>query len=210
VAGKTRHRGSKGRRERRRDSDDQFLDEAEGLIAACGEILVNDAEPEQSGSVLFSQGVIPTTGANATGGAIPDRFARRDPVPISSSARCVRSTMIKRLDTLDVATTGLADAASVYEKNFGFTVTRSADGKSASVKVGGAEIRLVAGASIDSSGEGMIGLWLEADDVDRVIADFRAAGLDAGTIQIESGRRILAIDPKLANQVPLFIFDRRG
>ena len=117
--------------------------------------------------------------------------------------------MIKRFDTLDVATADLADAASIYEKNFGFSVKRSADGKSAAVKVGGAEIRLVAGASIDAS-EGMIGLWLEADDVDQVIADFRAAGLDAGAIRKESGRRILTIAPKLANQVPLFIFDRKA
>jgi hypothetical protein len=28
-------------------------------------------------------------------------------------------------------------------------------------------------------------------------------------IRIESGRRILEVDPKLANQVPLFIFDRK-
>ena len=109
--------------------------------------------------------------------------------------------MIKRLDTLDVATADLADTASIYEKNFGFAVARSADGKSASVKVGGAEIRLVAIPTIDSAAEGMIGLWLEADDVNQVIADFRAAGLDAGAIRIESGRRILTIDPKIANQV---------
>ena len=56
----------------------------------------------------------------------------------------------------------------------------------------------------------MVGLWLEADDVDQVIADFRAAGLDAGAIRRESGRRILTIDPKLANQVPRFIFDRKA
>jgi predicted enzyme related to lactoylglutathione lyase len=116
--------------------------------------------------------------------------------------------MIKRLDTLEVATTDLADAASIYEKNFGFRVTHSADGKSATVKVGGAEIRLVTGA-IDASSEGMVGLWLEADDVDQVVANFHIAGLDAGMIQIESGRRILTIDPKLTNQVPLFIFDRK-
>ncbi len=116
--------------------------------------------------------------------------------------------MIKRLDTLEVATSDLADASSIYAKNFGFAVTRSADGKSASVKVGGAEIRLVAGA-IESSSEGMIGLWLEAEDVEQVVASFHMAGLDAGAIQIESGRRILAIDPKFANQVPLYIFDRK-
>ena len=117
--------------------------------------------------------------------------------------------MIKRLDTLEVATADLADASSIYEKNFGFSVVKSADGKSASVKVGGAEIRLVTGGAIDSSSEGMIGLWLEAEDVDQVVANFHIAGLDAGTIEIESGRRILTIDPKFANQVPLFIFDRK-
>jgi hypothetical protein len=120
------------------------------------------------------------------------------------------SNMIKRLDTLEVATADLADATSIYEKNFGFAVSRSADGKSASVKVGGAEIRMVGAPAIDASSEGMTGLWLEAEDVDQVIANFRAAGLDAGAIRIEPGRRILTIDPKLANQVPLFIFDRKA
>jgi Glyoxalase/Bleomycin resistance protein/Dioxygenase superfamily len=118
--------------------------------------------------------------------------------------------MIKRVDTLEVAAVDLADAASIYENNFGFAVARSADGNSASVKIGGAQIRLVAAAAIDSSSEGMTGLWLEAEDVDQVIADFRAAGLDAGTIRTEGSRRILTIDPKLSNQVPLFIFDRKG
>ena len=117
--------------------------------------------------------------------------------------------MIKRLDTLEVATSDLADAASIYQKNFGFTVTRSPDGKSALVKVGAAEIRLIASA-IESSAEGMTALWLEADDVEQVVAALHLAGLDAGAINVESGRRILAIDPKFANQVPLFIFDRKA
>jgi hypothetical protein len=117
--------------------------------------------------------------------------------------------MIKRLDRLDITTAALADAASIYEKNFGFAVAQAADGKSASVKIGGAEIRLVGGAAAASS-EGMIGLWLEAEDVEQVVAEFRAAGLDAGAIRLETGRRILTIDPRLANQVPLFIFDRKA
>src|SRR5271168_3767028 len=118
----------------------------------------------------------------------------------SNPAPSLFSKVIKRLDALEVATADLADASSIYQKNFGFAVSRSADGKSASVKVGGAEIRLVGAPTIDASSEGMTGLWLEAENVDQVIADFRAAGLDAGAIRIESGRRILAIDPKLANQ----------
>jgi predicted enzyme related to lactoylglutathione lyase len=125
------------------------------------------------------------------------------------SGSVVSVTMIKRLDKLEIATADLADAASIYEKNFGFSVVKSDDGKSAAMRVGGAEIRLVTGASINSSNEGMIGLWLEAEDVDQVVANFHIAGLDAGMIAIESGRRILTIDPKLTNQVPLFIFDRK-
>ena len=117
--------------------------------------------------------------------------------------------MIKRLDTLEIATSDLTDASSIYAKNFGFSVIQPEDGRSASAKVGGAEIRLVTGGAIDSSNEGMIGLWLEAEDVDQVVANFHIAGLDAGMIQIEGGRRILTIDPKLTNQVPLFIFDRK-
>ena len=120
--------------------------------------------------------------------------------------------MIKRFDRLDVATSDLDDAASIYEKNFGFKVTRS--GENASVSIGGAEIRLASGATagdaIKANGEGMFGVWLEADDVDQVVASLKKAGVDAGAIKKEAGRRIVSIDPKRANQVPLFIFDRKG
>src|ERR1700680_747465 len=99
---------------------------------------------------------------------------RRNPAPFFFSSRgAIRfAAMIKRLDKLEVATADLADASSIYQKNFGFSVTPSEDGKSASMKVGGAEIRLVTGATIDSSNEGMIGLWLEAGDIDQVVANF--------------------------------------
>jgi predicted enzyme related to lactoylglutathione lyase len=120
--------------------------------------------------------------------------------------------MIKRLDRLDVATSDLGDVASIYEKNFGFKATRS--GEHASVTIGGAEIRLASGAAaaeaIKANGEGMFALWLEADDVDEVVASLKNAGIAMGSIKKEAGRRILAIDPKIANQVPLFIFDRKG
>ncbi len=73
---------------------------------------------------------------------------RSDPAPFFFGTIALNEigfpTMIKRLDKLEVATADLADAASIYERNFGFSVSRAADGKSASVKVGGAEIRLVA------------------------------------------------------------------
>jgi len=120
---------------------------------------------------------------------------------------------LKRLDRLDVATSDLADAASIYEKNFGFAVTRDAAGNLVTVKVGGAEIRLVAGesvaAQIAANGEGMYALWLEAEDLDAVAAALRKAGIDPGATKEEAGRRVLGIDPKFANQVPLYIFDRK-
>jgi predicted enzyme related to lactoylglutathione lyase len=120
--------------------------------------------------------------------------------------------MIKRLDRLEVATSDLNDAASIYEKNFGFKVTRS--GEHASVTIGGAEIRLASGATaadaLKANGEGMFALWLEADDVDQVAASLKQAGIATGAIRREAGQRILAVDPKVANQVPLFIFDRKG
>ena len=120
--------------------------------------------------------------------------------------------MIKRFDRIDVATTDLNDAASIYEKNFGFKVTRA--GEHASVSIGGAEIRLASGASvadaIKANGEGMFAIWLEADDLDQVVTSLKRAGIAAGAITEDGGRRVLAIDPKIANQVPLFIFDRKG
>ncbi len=120
--------------------------------------------------------------------------------------------MIKRFDRIDVATSDLNDAASIYEKNFGFKVTRS--GENASVTIGGAEIRLASGASaadaIQANGEGMFAIWLEADNLDQVIASLKMAGIATDAIKKDAGRRTLAIDPKIANQVPLFIFDRRG
>ncbi len=120
---------------------------------------------------------------------------------------------IKRLDRLDVATADLADAASIYQKNFGFTVSRT-EGGLATVKVGDAEIRLTSGesvaAQITANGEGMYALWLEADDIDAVATALRKGGIDPGAIRIEPGRRVLAIDPKFANQVPLYIFDRNA
>jgi predicted enzyme related to lactoylglutathione lyase len=120
---------------------------------------------------------------------------------------------MKRLDRLDVATTDLADAASIYEKNFGFAVSRDTAGNLATVKVGDAEIRLAAGesvsAQISANGEGMYALWLEAEDLDAVAAALRKAGIAPGAITIEANRRVLSIDPKQANQVPLYIFDRK-
>jgi hypothetical protein len=80
--------------------------------------------------------------------------------------------------------------------------------------VGGAEIRLVGGAaaaaSIALNGEGLAGLWLEAEDVEQFAAALRKAGIEPPAPKAIQGRRVIALDPRIADQVPLFIFDRKA
>ena len=120
---------------------------------------------------------------------------------------------LKRLDALDVATTDSGGAAGIYQRNFGFKLTRRAP-DTAVLAIGGAEIHLKSGAEVAaplaSSGEGMAALWLEADDVDQVAHRLSDAGYKFEPIKVSEGRRILAIDPSSASQVPLFIFDRKS
>jgi predicted enzyme related to lactoylglutathione lyase len=121
--------------------------------------------------------------------------------------------LLKRFDTLEVATADLEDAVKTYRQNFGFELRPGSATDSATLRVGGAEIRLVAGAAaaatIAATGEGLSGLWLEAEDVGQVVAALKAAGIDTPPARIEGDRRVLALEPKIANQVPLFIFDRQ-
>ncbi len=118
---------------------------------------------------------------------------------------------LKRLDHLDVATADLADAASVYERNFAFTVARQSDG-TATIRIGESQIRLVSGhaaaEALAKTGEGMFGLWLEAEDVNEVASALQRARVRF-ELRTEPGRRILVVDPAGANQVPLFIFDQQ-
>jgi predicted enzyme related to lactoylglutathione lyase len=121
--------------------------------------------------------------------------------------------MIKRFDRLVIATTDLADAVSIYQKNFDFTVRSSANRDEATIEVGDSQIRLRTGAAVaevvSSSGEGLAGIWLEADDVVQVAEKLKNANVAVGPIRTEGDRRILTVDPSAANMVPLFIFDRR-
>lgn len=121
--------------------------------------------------------------------------------------------MIKRLDRLDVATTDLPATASLYEKNFGFKVAQGPGADCATVTVGGAEIRLTAGVAaadaLTTIGEGMFGLWLEAEDLDQAVAALKKAGVTLGAIRRTEGRRAVAVDPDCANKVPLYLFDRK-
>jgi hypothetical protein len=120
--------------------------------------------------------------------------------------------MIKRFDRLDVATADLADANRVYSHNFGFSVRPGGD-DAATIVIGDAEIRLRAGAAVTdviaAGGEGLAAIWLEADDVDLVAAALRRAGVSFAPVRQEGERRVLAVDATYANQVALYIFDRR-
>jgi predicted enzyme related to lactoylglutathione lyase len=121
--------------------------------------------------------------------------------------------MIKRFAQLNIATLDLADAAATYEKNFGFKVTPASETGEATITLAGAQLRLQSGPAvadlISSSGEGLAAIWLEAEDVDQIAGALHNAGLATSAIRSEAGRRILQVDPKSANLVPLFIFDRK-
>jgi hypothetical protein len=114
---------------------------------------------------------------------------------------------IKRLERLDVSTADVNDAASVYRRNFDLGVTVAPDTGCATVRIGDAEINLIPG---DPQAEGMSGVWLEADDVDAICAALSKSGYGFKPMHVAGHRRIVEVEPKSANQVPLFIFDRKG
>jgi hypothetical protein len=121
--------------------------------------------------------------------------------------------IIKRFERLDIATSDLADAISIYEKNFDFTVKRASTGDEATIELGPSQLRLRADAGvadlISSFGEGLAAIWLEADDVAQVALALTNANIVVSPLRVEGDKRILEVAPASANMVPLFIFDRR-
>jgi hypothetical protein len=115
---------------------------------------------------------------------------------------------IKRLDSLEVSTTDLNDAVATYQRNFDLAVKVTPGGGSAKVSIGSAEINVIA-AEPEGQAEGMSGVWLEADDVDAVCAALSKSGYAFKPIRVAGARRIVEVDPQSANQVPLYIFDRK-
>lgn len=120
--------------------------------------------------------------------------------------------MIKRFDRLDIATSDLAGAASIYEKNFDFSVQPAGTSEEAVIQLGDAQIRLQSGTAVAgllaSFGEGLAAVWLETDDVDKVAEMLKKANVAASPIRVEANRRLLAVNPESANMVPLFIFEK--
>lgn len=123
----------------------------------------------------------------------------------------MKEMLIKRFDTLDIATTELGETAGTYARNFNLAPALR-EGDDATIEIGNAQIRLRSGAAVGdliaASGEGLAAIWLEADDVAQVAAALTRARIPFAPVRREGARRVLAIDPSAANQVPLFIFDR--
>lgn len=121
---------------------------------------------------------------------------------------------IKRLDRVEIATTDLNDASALYQRNFGLKLRQAPDGETAVLAIGDAEIRLISGSSaaaaLAASGEGMAALWLEVDDTQAAASAIERAGFKSAPVRKEGGRRVLALDPAVSSQVPLFIFDRKN
>jgi hypothetical protein len=61
---------------------------------------------------------------------------------------------------------------------------------------------------ISASGEGLAGVWLEAEDLEKVAEKLKAANIAISPILVEGDRRFVEVNPRSANMVPLFIFDR--
>jgi predicted enzyme related to lactoylglutathione lyase len=121
---------------------------------------------------------------------------------------------LKRLDTLEIATSDLKEALETYRGNFGLTPRRLIENETAFLTIGDSEIRLKGGVGaadgFSSSGDAMAAVYLEAEDVDEIAAALMKAGYAECSVRTEHGRRVLTIDPKVANRVALFIFDRKG
>ena len=104
--------------------------------------------------------------------------------------------MIKRFERLDIATSDLAGAISVYQHNFDFTVRLTSEMGEATIELGDAQIRLRAGSAvadlISATGEGLAAIWLEADDVNSVAQALQGAGIPTAPIRREGDRRVLS------------------
>jgi predicted enzyme related to lactoylglutathione lyase len=113
--------------------------------------------------------------------------------------------ILKRLAEVEVEAARPADAAAAYERNFGFTISRTAAGEP-SATVGGVTIRLVQAPER----EGLAALWFESDDLDGIIGKLSAQGITTTPPRIESGRRLIEIDPRRTSGARIIIFDRQA
>ena len=113
--------------------------------------------------------------------------------------------LLKAMELIDVAVAQVAAAAATYQRNFGLRATGVvSEGAPVLLPIGESAIRLTpAGA-----GQGLVGLWLEADDITRVEVALAQAGFGCRPIRRQEAMRILEVE-RSCGQGPLFIFDRR-
>jgi hypothetical protein len=113
------------------------------------------------------------------------------------------STLLKRLAEIDVSAAAPAAAAATYQHNFGFARRSTADAER--IVVGDAELRILPAAGR----EGLAALWLECNDLDRVIAALTEAGIAPPPARVESGMRMIELDPHHTAGARVVVFDRR-
>jgi hypothetical protein len=121
--------------------------------------------------------------------------------------------MIKRLSGLDVAVPEMQAALNAFQRNLGLQVDRVSSDTEVVLTIAGAAIRLVVTPQPDTPGaekQGMIGLWLEAQDVEAVAASLVAAGFERPPLKTDGKRRVLDISPPGFTEPWLFIFDRKA
>jgi hypothetical protein len=121
--------------------------------------------------------------------------------------------VIERLSGIDLAVSDLSAAIDALGRNFGLKLERISGEAEAVMSIGGAVVRLVAGPPASGrsvpGGEGMVGLWLEAQDVGALAASLAQAAFDNYEVKVEDRRRVLEITPPGSAHPWLFIFDRR-
>jgi methylmalonyl-CoA/ethylmalonyl-CoA epimerase len=125
------------------------------------------------------------------------------------------------LKVLSIATEELDASVETFRKNFGFPVTRSATSSSGrthsvSLRIGGAEIEMVAPAGegspvarfIADRGPGLHQLVLEVDDLEAAEAELSTRGIDVSVETGADGRRVRFLSTAQTHGVQIALVGR--
>lgn len=114
--------------------------------------------------------------------------------------------IVKRLDSVEVAAASVQEALAAYRRNFGLATHAAAGADEGWVVLGGARVKIV--AAPQPQDEGMVGLWLEAEDVEAAARAISAAGYRVLPMREVEDRRVVEVDKEATGGAPLFLFDR--
>ncbi|HLH77768.1 MAG TPA: VOC family protein [Candidatus Binataceae bacterium] len=115
--------------------------------------------------------------------------------------------MLKAIERIDVAVARLEPALATYERNFGLRAAgQRHDGEPMLLPIGESAIGLIAAET--GARQGMVALWLLADDVEQVRAALTRAGFGCRPMRRQGAMRVVEVE-RGCGQGPLFIFDRR-